>query len=195
MNCRLCRSTIFGFLVLAMFVTVCVDAGLPQNADIFTAIKPGSWVKINGVPQKDGRILAEKVDLLTGDLQDDDWEVSGRITRIDPAKKTIEVGGIVIRTSDETSYESGDATAKTVPTFASLRPGMLIEAEGTLLKDGTFLADEIQDETGNPKKAQKAHLLSVVGKVHRLDAESQTIEVLGVRFVVGGQTKFKTKVK
>ncbi len=164
-----------------------------HNSLSFSSVKVGQWVKVDGIPQKDGTVLANEVKLLTGDFQDDDWEVSGKISRVDRGRKALYILGLKVRTTNETEYESSDE--KTKATFAMLRPGLLVEIEGTFLKDGTFLADEIADESANPKKRKKANQLSFVGKVQKVDENRQALQVMGIVFQVNNQTKFKSKVK
>ncbi len=162
------------------------------SSSLFAKLKVGQWVKIDGSPQKDGTVLTEEVKILTGDIQDDDWEVFGRITRIDYKKKQLMIHGLTIRTSKETEYEIGDEKQ---PSFQMLKRNMPVEVEGTFLKDGTFLADEIQDETYNPKKQKKSHLLSLVGKVQKMDPNKKIVEVMGIQFLISSKTKVKTKMK
>ncbi|MDQ7064200.1 MAG: DUF5666 domain-containing protein, partial [candidate division KSB1 bacterium] len=126
-------------------------------------------------------------------FQDDDWEVSGKISRVDRGRKSVYILGLRVRTNEETEYEASDE--KTRASFDMLRPGLLVEIEGTFLKDGTFLADEIADESKNPKKKKHANQLSFVGKVQKVDTSKKSIKLMGITFYANDQTKFKSKVK
>ncbi|MDQ7065408.1 MAG: DUF5666 domain-containing protein, partial [candidate division KSB1 bacterium] len=79
-----------------------------RNSLTFSSVKVGQWVKIDGAPQRDGTVLAEEVKILTGDFQDDDWEVSGKISRVDRGRKSVYILGLRVRTNEETEYEASD---------------------------------------------------------------------------------------
>lgn len=183
--------------LLAFMAAVLVQPVQAQRAtidDVLKSAKPGQWMEISGTAQMDNSVMATKVKILTGDFADDDWEVYGKVRRIDPAGKQFDMLNLRIRTNDDTSYESADDSGN-FNKFSDLKTGLLVEAEGTLLKDGTFLADEVQDESSDPKKAEKQNLVKFKGKVQSVNREKRAIVLLGVTFYLNEQTKIRSAIK
>jgi len=171
--------------------TTAAPAKVRQQVDIFATAKVGQWAEIKGAPQKDNTFLATKVKFLTGDLLDDEWEVSGKILAIDLQRKEIRVvRHWPIRCQKETEFENKDGNPITME---SLQVGMTIEAEGTFLKDGTFLAKEIEED--EVKEPEEADHVSLLGKIEKVDATARTIQVMGTTFLVSDQTKSKSAIK
>ena len=169
------------------------DNGSAQTktaADLFTALKPGQWVKIEGAAQKDMTVIAKEVKLLTGDFQDDDYEIEAPVRAIlDKTKKQFQLLSIPVAMEADAKYESDDGT---FTSFEQLKPGMFVEIEGAYLKDGSFLADEVQPEVADPEEAGGVVL---VGKAEKVDAVKRTITIMGVTFQIGEKTKVKSVIK
>jgi hypothetical protein len=159
-------------------------------ADLFKSLKIGQWVEIEGTAQSDMSLVAKKVKLLTGDFQDDDWEIKGKVRSVDPAKKQFQVLRIPVSVNADSEYESPEGTFKS---FSDLKPGMLVECEGTFLKDGTFSAEEVQQETDF--KPNELNELRAVGKVEKLDPLKRTVAVIGATFKIVDVTKVQSAVK
>ncbi|MDZ7291731.1 MAG: DUF5666 domain-containing protein [candidate division KSB1 bacterium] len=159
-------------------------------ADLFKTLKPGQWVELEGTVQKDYTVLTKKVKLLTGDFQDDDWEIKAAVRTIDKAKKQFQVLLLPVVTSQETEYENDAGTFKS---FDQLKVGMLVECEGTYLKDGTFAAEEVQEETDY--EPNELHELRAVGKVEKIDPEKRTVKMVGVTFKIIESTKVQSALK
>lgn len=187
-------ASVAGLLMLAIHpVQAQHSRGSSMDGNVFNLVKIGGWVQISGVPQKDMTVMATKVKVLTGDFMDDDWQVFGKVRGVVASKKQFKIATVKVRSVDDTDYESdfdGDFKG-----FTDIRSGMLVEAEGTFLKDGTFLAEEIQDETKNPKKAKSPNEIKFKGRVQNLDAEKKTITLMGVTFKLNDQTKLRSAVK
>ncbi len=159
-------------------------------ADLFSVLKPGQWVKIEGAAQKDMTVIAKEVKLLTGDFQNDDYEIEAPVRAIlDKTKKQFQLLTIPVTMEADAKYESNDGT---FTSFEQLRPGMFVEIEGAYLKDGSFLADEVQPETADPKDTDSVVL---VGKAEKVDAAKRTITLMGVTFQIGEKTKVKSVIK
>ncbi len=159
-------------------------------AELFAALKPGQWVKIEGAAQKDFTVIAKEVKLLTGDFQDDDFEIEAPVRAIvDKSKRQFQLLTIPITMEADAKYESDDGT---FTSFEQLQPGMFVEIEGAYLKDGSFLADEVQPETVD---AEDAGNVVLVGKAEKVDAAKRTITMMGVTFQIGEKTKVKSVIK
>ncbi len=192
------KKSLFKFAPLAgLLFLAWAQSGYPQNQagakiDIFKTLKVGQWVQLEGVPQKDFSVLATEIKFLTGDFQDDDWEVFGEVRAVYRERKEFYILGLKVKVDDKTGFETKDAAGK-FKSFNDLKAGMLVEIEGTFLKDGTFLAEEVQDET--KRKAEEAGTVTLVGKVEKFDPNHQKITVMGISFTVTNKTQAKSKIK
>ncbi|MEK7729029.1 MAG: DUF5666 domain-containing protein [candidate division KSB1 bacterium] len=185
-----------------VFLALCIFAlALPLQAQqrpttggaIVNALKVGQWVKFQGVPRPDQSVTLAKIKLVTGDFKDDDWQVFGPARALDAQKKEFMILFLRIKVSDTAEY-STDAIDKEVKNFADLRSGMLLEAEGTFLKDGIFLAADITDQTASTD-AEDANEVEFFGKIEKIDAVKRTITMMGVTFHITDATKLKSAVK
>lgn len=157
-------------------------------ADLFSTLKPGQWIKIEGASQKDMTVIAKEVKLLTGDFQDDDCEIEAPVRAIiDKDKKQFQLLTIPVMMEADAKYESDDGS---FTRFDQLKPGMYVEIEGAYLKDGSFLADEIQ-----PESAAEAAGVVLVAKAEKVDAAKRTITLMGVTFQISDKTKVKSVIK
>lgn len=159
-------------------------------ADLFSTLKPGQWVKVEGTPQKDLTVIAKEVKLLTGDFQDDDCEIEAPVRAVlDKTKKQFQLLSIPVTMEADAKYESDDGS---FTAFEQLKPGMFVEIEGAYLKDGSFLANEVQPEVADPDEAEG---VALVGKAEKVDATKRTITIMGVTFQIGEKTKVKSVIK
>ncbi len=162
-----------------------------QQVDVFATAKPGQWAEFNGPYQKDNTILAMKVKFVSGTILEDDWEVSGKILSVDPQAQTLKLvrqWPIKCQKGAEFKDKNGIAVS-----FANLKVGMTVEAEGTYQKEGGFLAKEIEED--EVKEEEEADEISVFGKIEKVDAANKTIQALGITFVITDQTKSKAAIK
>lgn len=159
-------------------------------ADLFSTLKPGQWIKVEGTPQKDMSVIAKEVKLLTGDFQDDDCEIEATVRAVlDKGKKQFQLLTIPVTMETDAKYESDDGS---FTSFEQLQPGMFVEIEGAYLKDGSFLANEVQPEVAD---ADDAGGVALVGKTEKVDAAKRTITIMGVTFQVSDKTKVKSVIK
>lgn len=156
-------------------------------------LKVGQWLKIQGLPQADQSVAVGKIKLVTGDFKDTDWQVFGPARSLDKEKKEFMILSLRIKASDDAEY-STDALDVEVKKFADLKSGMLLEAEGTFLKDGTFLATDIKDQTASTE-AEDADEVEFFGKIDKIDTLKRTLTMLGVTFHITDATKLKTALK
>ncbi|MEK7727157.1 MAG: DUF5666 domain-containing protein [candidate division KSB1 bacterium] len=169
------------------------DHGSAQTktaADLFSVLKPGQWVKIEGAAQKDMTVIAKEVKLLTGDFQDDDCEIEAPVRAVlDKTKKRFQLLTIPVTMEADAKYESDDGS---FTAFEQLKPGMFVEVEGAYLKDGSFLADEVQPEIADPDELGG---VVFVGKAEKVEAAKRTITIMGVTFHISEKTKVKSVIK
>ncbi len=183
-------------IILAVTALLTVNNSIAQvtmqktAADLFKSLKVGQWVEMEGTVQADFSYTAKKVKLLTGDFQDDDWEVKGVVKAINAAKKQFTVFRLSVIVTAESEYESPDGKLNS---FDDLKTGMLVECEGTYLKDGTFSAEEVQQETDF--KPNELNEMRAVGKIEKLDPVKHTVTTLGLTYKIVDATKVLSAVK
>lgn len=165
----------------------------PSSGGIMNTLKVGQWLKIQGLPQADQSVAVGKIKLVTGDFKDTDWQVFGPARALDKQKKEFMILSLRIKAAEEAEY-STDAMDVEVKSFADLKPGMLLEAEGTYLKDGTFLATDIKDQTASTD-AEDADEVEFFGKIEKIDTLKRTLTILGVTFHITDATKLKSALK
>jgi hypothetical protein len=78
--------------------------------------------------------------------------------------------------------------------FAFLSLGDRIEIEGQWQKDGPFIAEEIEVEKSKRLEPELAHKNEheVTARIESVDAETHSIQVLGVRVLFSQQTRNKS---
>ena len=187
----------------AATVAVCVLAlaanqavAQPQNPnvkkmDIFATAKVGQWAELSGPYQKDNTILAVKVKFVNGTILEDDYEVSGKVLSVDAASQELKiVRQWSIKCQKDAEFKDKNGVAITL---ASIKPGMVVEAEGTFKKAEGFIAKEIEED--EVKEVEEADEISVFGKIEKVDASAKTIQVSGITFAITEQTKGKVVMK
>jgi hypothetical protein len=71
-----------------------------------------------------------------------------------------------------------------------------VEIEGTYLKDGTFLAKEVEDES--QKVAEDSGLentLEAEGKIEKVDAAKSTFTIMGITVKITDKTKSRSVIR
>ena len=186
-------------LVSIVTLALCLLGSLPLSAqtikkwtpaDIVAKAKPGQWVDIDGVIQKDRSVHALEVEFLTGDFMDDDWELIAKVQAVNQQENEFQVLSLPVKVSKNTQFDKG------IKSLAEVKPGMLVELEGTYLKDGVFLAKEIENKTDRLKtNPQLETFVEAVGQIGQVDEAKRIITVMGIQFHVTEKTEGKSPIK
>jgi hypothetical protein len=186
--------------VLVALLLVAVHNGEAQRkgrmttADILATLKPGQWVELKGTVRPDLSVICTEIKLLTGDLLDDDWQITGIIRKIDKEKQEIEIVRLPIKVQSQTEFDDEDD--EPFASFADVKTNMLVQVEGTYLKDGTFLANEIENDSAKLlEKPERKDRIEVRGRVEAIDPTSRTITLMGISFQLTDKTKGKSAIK
>lgn len=164
-----------------------------KMAEILEALKPGQWVELEGVVQRDLTALCSKVKFLTGDFFDDDWEVRGLVRTVNKTNQEIEIMRLPVKVHKDTEFKYG---AETFNSFADLKTDMLVNVEGTYLKDGTFLAKQVEDKAEKlGRKPDLKNEVQVVGRIGSVDTMKGTVTVMGILFKLTDRTSGKSAFK
>lgn len=155
----------------------------------FATIKPGQWVRLEGVPQRDQSVLCTQVKVLVGVVRETDWTLRGMLKTIDAAKNELHISGYHVKIGQEFKVKT-DAGVRI--TLADLKPNMLVKAEGTFT-DGVLVARKVVDQSTDLKaKPGIDQKLLLQGKVHRIDPAKRTMTVMGTTFLVSDRTQIKS---
>ena len=195
------RISVFVLLII-MLLLISVNTGeakkrkIKMNSEeIINVLKPGQWVKVKGMVQKDFSVLCREVKILTGDFLADDWEIVAVVQKIDKIKKVFELLHLPVTVQSDADFEPSSDTVA-FRSFDDLKVGMLVELEGTYFDNGTFMAREIEDESH--KLEEKPHVkdkIEVKGKIDTIDADNHTISLMGITFQITNKTKGKSVIR
>jgi len=192
MKVRYALST-FVILALCLLGSVSLSAQTVKKwtpADIVANAKPGQWVELEGIAQKDLSVLALEIEFLTGDFMDDDWELNGKVQAVNHPENEFQVLVVPVKVSKNTQFDKG------IKSLTDVTPGMLVELEGTYLKDGVFLAKEVEKNTERLKaQPQLDTMVEAVGKVEQVDEAKRMITVMGIQFHITEKTEGKSPIK
>jgi hypothetical protein len=159
-------------------------------ADIFARARTASWVELEGVLLSDSSVQAVEIKFLTGDFMDDDWELKAPAGSSSPAEGEFRVLMMPVRVTEKTDFEKG------IKSIEDIKPGMLLELEGTYLRDGIFLAKEIENITERlPAKPQSETKIEAIGKIASVDESKQIITVMGISFHITERTEGKSPIR
>jgi hypothetical protein len=159
-------------------------------AEIIANIKPGQWIEIDGMIQKDKPVLAVEIDFRTGDFMDDDWKILAKVQAVAPLKNEFQVLSMPVRVTKDTEFNDG------FNGLEDLKPDVLVKLEGTYLKDGAFLAKEIDNKTRKLKAEPEFDTkIEVLGKVARVDEAKKLVSVMGLQFQITEETEAKSLIK
>jgi hypothetical protein len=191
------RRRMYAAVVVALWFGL-VNPGAAQIKQltpekVLATLKPGQWVQLEGYTQRSFTVECSEVQILTGDFLDDDWGLTGVVRTIDKMQREAKILTVPVKFDKDTEFENN--TGK-FGGFVDLKIGMLVELEGTYLKDGTFLAKEVEDESAKlAKKPKLKDEIQAMGKVEKVDAVKRTITLMGMVFQLSDKTECKSAIK
>jgi hypothetical protein len=158
--------------------------------EIMAAVKPGQWVKLEGGVQKDLSVQCKELKILTGDFLDDEWSISMIVKKVDPEKQQVEIMRLPVKIKQDAEYQAG------LKGFADIKAGMYLDVDGTYLKDGTFLAKQVEDESIKlVEKPETANEVDIKGKIEKVDAANNMLAIMGITVRITNTTKSRSVIK
>lgn len=195
---RLPRGAVIA-LAAAISLASVPGAGWPQSGkrptatDHLATLKVGQWIQLDGKVKGESSAWCTEVKQLAGDFLDDDWSIQGAVQAVDPGRQEFTIGGCHIQVSASTTYDDPHHRIKGLH---DLRPGMLLDVEGTFLRTGTLLAAEVDDESDEmARRPQLKDVVEIVGRIEKVDLKLRLISVMGVQFEVTDKTKLRSAVQ
>ena len=159
-------------------------------AEILAHAKPGQWVEIDGLLQKESTVLALEIEFRAGDFMDDDWRLLAKVKEVAPTKNELQVLWVPVKVTKETEFDDK------LQNLEDIKPEMLLKLEGTFTNDGIFLAKEISDRSRKLKvEPDFEGMLELVGRIGQVDEAKQIITVMGIQFQITEETEGKSLIK
>lgn len=189
---RVLLVTLAAMAMMSPTVTFARNAKVRLGKADLASLKVGHWIRLEGSVQKDHPVLCSEVRILAGDFLDDDWGVRGVVGSLDPKRRRFTIGPYSIVVSRNAAFENSEGTFNDFP---DLRSGMLVEVEGSYRKDGTFLADEVDEADEVVRKPGFEKHIQIVAKVERVDLAKRQITVMGTLFQVMDETQVKSALR
>lgn len=156
-----------------------------QTREFLSKLKGGEWIEFEGTPQPDRTIIVKEIEVLRGELEYNDWEIKGKITRVDPAEKMAYILNLPIKFDEKTDYD--DNEYHIIKSFSDVKPGMSVEIEGQYLKDGIFLAEDVKTEYLDDENNVEWR-----GKIETVNPDGNTINILGHTIVLINKSQIKS---
>ena len=160
--------------------------------DRMAGLRVGHWVQLEGMVRGSGPAHCSEVRPLAGDFIDDDNSLKGLVKSVDFTRREFSIGACKIRVTGNTAYDNPKGTLRGI---ADMRPGMIVDVEGTLLQDGTLLAAEVDDESEeiaeNPRVRDE---VEVTGKIERIDPRRHVVTVMGIEFQINARTRMLSAI-
>jgi len=165
----------------------------PNRAyDVFPTLRTGQWIRVVGVVMKDRSVRCTELKVLAGDFLDDDWGLTGQIEAVDVPGGRLMIAHIPVLIGENAVLES---TYGHYESLAEIKPGMIVEVDGTYMKDGTFLAHDLDDESDEFELPPGERRLRIVGKVEQMDPSRRRIQVMGTVFFLTDGTQVKSLIR
>lgn len=165
----------------------------PSASDYLATLRVGQWIQLDGEVRDTTPALCTEVKQLAGDFLDDDWSIKGTVQTLDTVRQEFTVGGCRIQVTASTTY---DDPRRNIKGLGELRIGMLVDVEGTFLRNGSLVAAEVDDESKEMvHRPALKDALEIVGRVERVDPRQRLITVMGVAFQVTDKTKLRSAIQ
>ncbi|MCI0693257.1 DUF5666 domain-containing protein [candidate division KSB1 bacterium] len=182
-------------ITISLFLAAATHGSAQSKAwmtpgEIMTALKPGQWVKLEGGVQKDFSVWCKELKILTGDFLDDEWSISMIVKKVDPEKQQVQIMQLLVKFKQDAEYQAG------LKGFSDVKAGMYLDVDGTYLKDGTFLAKQVEDESIKlVEKPETANEADIKGKVEKVDPANNTLTIMGITVRITDTTKSRSVIK
>lgn len=190
---RILRACFAALLLASPAVVLGKGSQARRAQDILPQLKNGQWIQLESVIQKDSQVRCTALRLLAGDFLDDDWSLKGRVSNLDLKARRFTIGGVPIHAGTDAVVENMHGM---LDGLSDIRAGMIVEVDGTYLKNGTLRAKEIEDETAELRSSPGVNQrLAAIGKIERVDVSRRRITVMGIDFLITDKTQLKSLIR
>lgn len=164
------------------------------KSDIFPTLRVGRWIRLDGMLMKDRTVQCTELKVLAGDFIDDDWSITGQVEGVEMNGRRFRIGDITVHVAETAELEDGHGHGQ-IKSFAEIKPGMIIEVDGTYLKDRTFLAHDVDDESDEIRIPRGERHLRLIGKIEQSDPGRRRIQAMGMVFIITEKTQVKSMIR
>jgi hypothetical protein len=186
---RLRRGLGLGLIVLAAIPARSEPGSSHAPEHWLSHLRPGQWIKVEGRLDAHGGLRARELKFIAGDR--DEAQVTTSITSIDPLAKSFRTSmGIQVVTDRRTEVQGKENHQAS---FSALQPGVRVEAEGKLRKDGAFLAEEVEIQK-TKKGGDSPDDDEITGRIESVDGPARKVVLLGIPVFFDDRTKLKSPV-
>jgi len=151
----------------------------PDRSETF-GLQPGMRLKLAGLYDDEGRLIVDKVRVI--DSNDDDVEVSDRVSRLAGDRKTFQLGPFRVVPARRLSEDRGGALLST------LQDGDWVKAEGDVSTERTLVADKI---VALAKGDRETELEGVLQAIHGVSSESARGTLGSADVVINDDTRIR----
>ena len=145
---------------------------------LMNTVNIGDWIEFKGTPQADFSVLVQEIEVLPEAKSENDWKVSGAISRITREEETIYIMNLPVKLDKNTHYSDGD--------FFDLKPDMMVEVKGQYTNDGIFIGQGVRRVTTSENEN---NLIRWTGKIEGVEAENNLINILAHIIVLTPDTR------
>jgi hypothetical protein len=167
--------------------------GKRPPADALASFRVGQWIRLEGTSRGAATISCTGLRQLAGDFLDDDWALRGAVQSVDPESRTFVIAGCRIQVTEDTSFENRHSNFTGIH---DLKPGMVVDVEGTFVPDRGLVAAEVDDESdevaGRPDRMAQ---IEIVGRIQKVDTRHRLVSVMGVEFQITDKTKVRSVIR
>ena len=189
-----------GVLVALLFIVVHSSQAQKRDVltmeDMFAALKPGQWAQLEGIVHQPGAFVqCTEVKVLTGDMLNYEWEITGVVQRVNSLKQEMDIFRIPVKVQPDAVFSEKAGTFKS---FADVQTKTIVKAYGTYLKDGTFAAKRLKNKPLDPgaKPDEDPYKeIEVVGQVQSVDPTNRRVTLMGITFQITDRTDRKYAAK
>ena len=151
----------------------------PDRPETF-GLQPGTRLKVEGLYDDEGQLIADKVRVIDSD--DDDVEVSERISRLAEDRKAFHLGPFQVVPARRLPEDRGGALLST------LQDGDWVKAEGDISTDLTLVADKI---VALKKGDRETELEGTLQAIHGVSSKSALGTIGTARVVISNDTRIR----
>lgn len=185
------RALAAGPILVALLAGAARGEARDSLATWFPQLRPGTWIKVEGLPDSTGGLRAAEIKILSGEL--DESEVTTLVTGVDLEKRRLATRlGIRIEIGPRTRVERSKRARST---WNELVAGDRIEVEGQLQANGPLVADQIEvkgperPEGGTEDRLEEDE---ITGRIESVDSAAHKVVLLGTPVIFDARTKNKT---
>lgn len=163
------------FQMLGLIVQVTADTEFDDEL-VESDLKEGLLIKVEGEFNSDGIVVAEEIE-----LRETDSELEGKISTINDANQSLEVGGVRVVVSSNTIIVDDEDDLRL--TFKDLNVGDYLEIDGIDGRDSggpILLATKIERDDDDDDGYE------LTGRINEVNSQQNYIVVLGVKIEVDG---------